>query len=98
MHAREVVPDRTAKRQHPILNFEQADNFVLAYYAAGEAQAKGLPFREPPAIEPEPGAWRTFVVNKSTIGDNDVQVNVDTIHDSTITINLGGQRRSIKPN
>lgn len=54
LHAREVVPRRTRNRQHPILNFEQADNFVLAYYAGGEEQPKGLPFKQEPEIEGEP--------------------------------------------
>ena len=57
LHARQVVPGRTNERQHPILHFEQADNFVLAYYAAGDKEPKGLPFSGEPAIEPEPGAW-----------------------------------------
>ncbi|MBT9317672.1 caspase family protein [Leptothoe spongobia] len=57
LHAREVVPRRTRNRQHPILNFEQADNFVLAYYAGGEEQPKGLPFEVVPEIEEEPGAF-----------------------------------------
>ncbi|MEO0377672.1 MAG: caspase family protein [Cyanobacteria bacterium P01_A01_bin.17] len=57
LHAREVVPRRTRNRQHPILNFEQADNFVLAYYAGGEAKPKGLPFEVEPEIENEPGAF-----------------------------------------
>jgi len=57
LHAREVVPARTSGRQHPILHFEQADNFALAYYAGGETQPKGLPFAGEPEIEPEPGAW-----------------------------------------
>ena len=57
LHTREVVPGRTGGRQHPILHFEQADNFVLAYYAGGETQPKGLPFAGEPEIEPEPGAW-----------------------------------------
>jgi hypothetical protein len=57
LHAREVVPGRTRDRQHPILHFEQADNFALAYYAGGETQPKGLPFTVEPEIEPEPGAW-----------------------------------------
>jgi hypothetical protein len=61
LHAREMVPQRTRNRQHPILSFEQADNFVLAYYAGGEAQPKGLPFDAPIEIEPEPGAWRLAV-------------------------------------
>jgi hypothetical protein len=57
LHAREVVPGRTDGRQHPILHFEHADNFALAYYAGGEKQSKGLPFTVAPEIEPEPGAW-----------------------------------------
>jgi hypothetical protein len=57
MYAREKVPGRTNERQHPILHFEEADNFVLAYYAAGEMEPKGLPFDQEPEIEPEPGAW-----------------------------------------
>jgi len=58
LHAREMVPGRTKNRQHPVLHFEHADNFVVAYYAGGEAQPKGLPFKvEDIEIEPEPGAW-----------------------------------------
>lgn len=48
LYAREVVPQRTRGRQHPILHFEQADNFALAYYAGGDTQPKGLPFALPP--------------------------------------------------
>lgn len=44
LHAREVVPERTKGKQHPVLHFEHADNFVLAYYAGGDTQSKGLPF------------------------------------------------------
>jgi len=58
LHAREVVPGRTKGKQHPILHFEHADNFALAYYAGGDTQPKGLPFDGEPEIEPEPGAWR----------------------------------------
>jgi hypothetical protein len=57
LHARQVVPGRTGRRQHPILHFEHADNFVLATYAGGETQPKGLPFSAEPEIEPEPGEW-----------------------------------------
>jgi hypothetical protein len=49
------VPARTQDRQHPILSFEQADNFPLAYYAAGDGTPKGLPFAVEPEIEAEPG-------------------------------------------
>ena len=67
MHAREVVPGRTNDRQHPILHFEHADNFVLAYYASGDAQPKGLPFAGEPEIEPEPGAWAAFGQRGQTV-------------------------------
>lgn len=43
MYAREMVPKFTGERQHPVLHFEQADNFAVAYYAAGETEPKGLP-------------------------------------------------------
>lgn len=64
LHARQVVPGRTKERQHPILHFEQADNFVLAYYAGGDEQPKGLPFDVKPEIEPEPGAWQVAVFDQ----------------------------------
>lgn len=51
------VPQRTADRQHPILNFQQADNFVVAYYAGGDTVPKGVPFTAVPEIESEPGAF-----------------------------------------
>ena len=57
MYAREKVPGRTKGRQHPILHFEEADNFEIAFYAGGETEPKGLSFTQEPEIEPEPGAW-----------------------------------------
>ncbi|MEI2689292.1 MAG: caspase family protein [Anaerolineae bacterium] len=44
LHARQMVPGRTRQRQHPILHFEHADNFAVAYYAGGDPKPKGLPF------------------------------------------------------
>ncbi|MDZ8263962.1 caspase family protein [Nostoc sp. ChiQUE01b] len=67
MYAREVVPRRTRDRQHPILNFEQADNFILAYYAGGDTEPKGLPFEGEPEIEPEPGAFNKQGTNNQII-------------------------------
>ena len=57
LHTREKVPQRTSDKQHPILHFDQADNFVVAYYAAGDTAPKGVPFTVEPVIEPTPGAW-----------------------------------------
>jgi hypothetical protein len=79
LHAREQVPSRTRNRQHPILNFDQADNFVVAYYAAGDARTKGLPFPvEDIEIEPEPGALRaTFTQQGQTVQGSQVNVGGD---------------------
>jgi len=78
LHTRQVVPGRTRDRQHPVLHFEHADNFVLAYYAGGDTQPKGLPFpAEEIRIEPEPGAWQVsgdvVMGNKSTVFDQPCQ-------------------------
>ena len=43
LHARQMVPRRTADRQRPILNFDKADNFAVAYYAAGDKRRRRCP-------------------------------------------------------
>lgn len=44
------VPDRTADKQHPIIKISNlADNFALAYYAAGDLQPKQLKWAAPVA-------------------------------------------------
>lgn len=43
MHAREVVPKVTNDFQHPVMHFEQSDNFIVSYYAAGNKEPKELP-------------------------------------------------------
>jgi hypothetical protein len=67
LYAREVVPKWTGNRQHPILNFEQADNFVLAYYAGGETEPKGLPFAGEPEIESEAGEFDRQIINRTEV-------------------------------
>jgi esterase/lipase superfamily enzyme len=67
LYAREVVPKWTGNRQHPILNFEQADNFVLAYYAGGEMEPKGLPFAGEPEIESEAGEFNRQIINHTEV-------------------------------
>ncbi len=66
LYAREMVPQRTRDRQHPILDYESADNFKVAYYAAGDETPKDLPFPETANIEPEPGALRGITVTTAT--------------------------------
>lgn len=49
------VPGRTGDKQHPVLHFEKADNFPVAYYAGGDLKPKGPPFEIPTEVEDEPG-------------------------------------------
>lgn len=63
LYASAKVPARTQDRQHPMVDLEQSDNFVLAYYAGGSTQPKGLPFTSEPEIEAEPGAIRGITIN-----------------------------------
>jgi hypothetical protein len=78
LHAREVVPRRTRGKQHPILHFEQADNFALAYYAGGETAPKGPPFTGEPEIEPEPGAWAALDQRGQTVQGSQTNITGDT--------------------
>lgn len=54
MYIGKIVPQCTDNLQNPILNFDKADNFVLAYYAGGETQLKALPFTHKPEIDLKP--------------------------------------------
>lgn len=88
LYAREVVPRRTSDRQHPILNFDQADNFELAYYAGGEKEPKELPFTAEPEIESEPGEFNRQVINNTQIeaaGDRAVAIGGDAQGSTIIT-------------
>ncbi len=99
------VPQRTADKQHPLLNYEQADNFVVAFHSGGEVQAKGLPTRlQNVEIEPEPGAFNAQINQQGqqvggnvqnitgTVQGNAIAGNVGQIGDSHITrnVNTGG--------
>jgi hypothetical protein len=89
LHARQVVPGRTRERQHPILHFEHADNFVLAYYAGGDVQPKGLPFDVQPEIEPEPGAWTLFDQRGQTVHGPQTNIAGD-VHGPVLSGQFGG--------
>lgn len=96
LHTREMVPGRTAKRQHPILHFEHADNFAVAYYAGGDDKPKGLPFAVEPEIEPEPGAWRQpagVTQNVGVVRDNAAVVG--SIQGGAGPIHVGGQQHYV---
>jgi uncharacterized caspase-like protein len=58
LHCREEVPRLTQHRQHPIIHWEESDNFIVAYYASGQLKPKRLPDEfmevETPETKPEP--------------------------------------------
>jgi hypothetical protein len=91
MHARQMVPIRTRQKQHPILNFDQADNFIVAYYAGGETKAKGLPFKvEEIQIEPEPGAFNAAAIDQRGQTVHGPQTNITgDVHGSVYSGNIG---------
>jgi hypothetical protein len=64
------VPDRTDDKQHPIIKISNlADNFTLAYYAAGDKQPKQLDWAAPVAnVSPglsaaQVASWKRMVSN-----------------------------------
>jgi len=92
MYAREKVPARTKGRQHPILHFEEADNFEIAYYAGGETEPKGLPFAQEPEIEPEPGGWSGVFDQRGQIVHGPQANFAGDVHiDNLISQNFGKQ-------
>jgi hypothetical protein len=88
LHAREIVPGHTNGRQHPILHFEHADNFVLAYYAGGETQPKGLPFDGEPEVEPQPRPRTTPTYNSGPTASEVANPQMDSSYSAEIPITL----------
>lgn len=73
LHSRQVVPQRTRDRQHPVLEFEQADNFAIAYYAGGSRQVKGSPVPTP-QIEEWAGQLRGFNQQGQQVSGNQTNI------------------------
>ena len=91
LHAGASVPRTTGDRQHPTVNdFQNADNFLVAYYAGGATKAKGLPFDpQKVEIEPEPGAFNA-VINQAGQTVHGPQTNIGgDVHGSVYSGNIG---------
>jgi hypothetical protein len=69
MYTSQVVPTLTDDKQHPVLDIDKADNFILAYYAGGQLQPKGLPreLEELPRIESKPGELNGQMIQTTNI-------------------------------
>ena len=76
MYASSIVPTLTDNKQHPVLDIEKADNFILAYYAGGQLQPKGLPreLEQPPKIESKPGELNGYYQHVETSGQGSVAI------------------------
>lgn len=84
------VPQRTGDKQHPMLNYEQADNFVVAFHSGGEVQAKGLPARlQRVEIEPEPGAFNAQINQQGQTVHGNQQNITGTVHGPVVGGNVG---------
>ena len=75
MYASRTVSTATQDKQHPVLEIEKADNFVLAYYAGGKSKPKALP--------PE-------LANGSTIDMRSEGVGTQTVASGDRSVAIGG--------
>jgi uncharacterized caspase-like protein len=86
MYTSRVVPTMTRDRQHPMLDIEKADNFVLGYYAGGAMQPKGLPpeLASEPQIESEPGEIDRQMIQTTITASGEGAVAVQNADGATI--------------
>ena len=78
LYTREAVVKLTESAQHPTMDLVKADNFAVAYYAAGGKKRKGLlPSIEEPQIQSEPGAKDYTAFDREAW--NSIQANVTKI-------------------
>jgi uncharacterized caspase-like protein len=95
MYASRIVPSLTSDKQHPVLDIEKADNFVLGYYAGGDLQPKGLPkeLESPLEIESKSGEFNGYLKNTIVIASGDRAVAVNNVNGSII---ITGNRNNLK--
>jgi hypothetical protein len=87
MYASRIVPKLTQDEQHPVLDIEKADNFILAYYAGGQPQPKGLPseLEREPKVEEKPGDLDRQMTNVVASGDRSVAIGGDANNSTIVT-------------
>ena len=95
MYGSRIVPSLTSDKQHPVLDIEKADNFVLGYYAGGDLQPKGLPkeLESPLEIESKSGEFNGYLKNTIVIASGDRAVAVNNVNGSII---ITGNRNNLK--
>lgn len=73
-YAAKTVPLHTRNRQNPALNFTNADNFAVAYYAAGDSAPKGLPQDMQRQPDPELDNMPTGALTVNQSGSGNTQI------------------------
>jgi hypothetical protein len=87
MYASRIVPKLTNDEQHPVLDIEKADNFILAYYAGGQPKPKGLPseLEHEPQMGAKPGDLDRQMTNVVASGDRSIAVGGNANHSTFVT-------------
>jgi Caspase domain/Effector-associated domain 10 len=87
MYASRIVPKLTNDEQHPVLDIEKADNFILAYYAGGQPKPKGLPseLEHEPRIEAKPGDLDRQMTHVVASGDRSIAVGGNANNSTFVT-------------
>lgn len=58
LYTHQASAERSGGQQHPVLNYEKADNFAVAFYAGGDVEPKSPPLDVVTTVpEPKPGAF-----------------------------------------
>jgi hypothetical protein len=76
MYASLSVPKLTNDEQHPVLDTEKSDNFILAYSASSQQQPKELPseLKNAPKIESQLGELNGFMQTRNTVASGNCAV------------------------
>ncbi|NEO84775.1 MAG: caspase family protein [Spirulina sp. SIO3F2] len=101
MYLSKRVSQLTQDKQNPMLDFLGADNVVLAYYAAGNSQPKGVPSHlANPEFELEPGEFERQMIETTQIeASGDRAVVVQDASGATIVVgdnNVMGQGNTVR--
>jgi|GEM_PF-3097244 len=94
------VPLKTSNKQNPIIGFQDATDFEMAYYAGGDTQPKALPFKaEELEIEAMPGesnpnpriTWNGNYIGGDNIGGDSMNAGGQIIKTESGNVTIVGR-------
>ncbi|MCA1565889.1 MAG: caspase family protein [Acidobacteria bacterium] len=95
LYTHQAVLKLTEDRQHSMMDFEEADNFVVAYYAGGKKKRKALPASvKNTKIETHPGSneFRVFDQRNWTVLRDVINIHGDQYNYYGNTTNIRAER------